>query len=81
MPELPITPKEMAELMRFAKSDAGKQLMSTLQKNNSAALHTAMAQANARDYEALKQTVQSFLATPEAKAIIETIGRSDYGRP
>lgn len=81
MPELPISPKEMAELMRFARSDAGKQLFAMLQKNNSTALHTAMNQATAGDYEALKLTVQNFLATPEAKAMIEKLGRSDYGRP
>ncbi len=81
MPELPISPKEMAELMRFARSDAGRQLFAMLQKNNGAALHTAMNQANAGDYESLKRTVQDFLATPETKAMIEKLGRSDYGRP
>ena len=81
MSELPISPKEMAALMRFARSDAGKQLLAMLQKSNSAALHTAINQASAGDYEALKRTVQSFLATPEAKAMIEKLGRPDYGRP
>ena len=81
MSELPISPKEMAELMRFARSDAGKQLFAMLQKNNSTALYTAMNQAAAGDYEALKKTAQSFLASSEAKAMIENLGRSDYGRP
>ena len=69
----------MAEAMRLAQSDAGKNLLTQLQKNHGATLQTAMAQAQAGDMELVKQTLSSLLSSPEGKQLMDTIRRQQNG--
>lgn len=63
------------EAMKLAKSDTGKQLIALLQQQNSKDLQNAMAQANAGDYTQAKQALSAILQNPEARALLEQLGR------
>lgn len=69
----------MQEAMRLAQSDAGKQLLALLQKENGAALQQAMDQAATGDYEQVKKTMSSLLASAEAQALIQQLGGNKHG--
>lgn len=64
----------MQEAMRLAQSDAGKQLLSLLQKTQGDKLQEAMDQAAAGDYEQVKKTMSSLLSSPEAQALVKKLG-------
>ena len=64
----------MQEAMRLAQSDAGKQLLSLLQNTQADQLQAAMDQAAAGDYEQVKKTMSSLLASPEAQALVKKLG-------
>ena len=65
--------KSMQEALRMAQSDTGKALLRQLQKQNSAALDQAMAQAAAGNYDEVKKTVDKLLANPEVQALLEQL--------
>lgn len=69
----------MQEAMRLAQSDAGKQLLALLKKENGAALQQAMDQASTGDYEQVKKTMTSLLASPEAQALLRQLGGNGNG--
>ena len=69
----------MQDAMRLAKSDAGKQLYSLLQQTNSQQLQTAMNEAAAGNYEQVKNTMASMLASPEVRALLEKMGGDPHG--
>ncbi|MBQ7801563.1 MAG: hypothetical protein IJ375_04495 [Oscillospiraceae bacterium] len=65
----------MQEAMRLAGTPAGQQLLALLQKNGGAELKAAMDQAAAGDYEQAKKALSSLLADPEAKKLLDRLGR------
>lgn len=69
----------MAEAMRLAQSDAGKNMLSQLQKSHGATLQKAMEQAQAGNMEQVKQTLSSLLSSPEGQALMDTIRRQRNG--
>ncbi len=60
--------------MQLANSDAGKQLISYLQRENSAGLDHAMKLAAQGDYGSLQQTLSSLLRSDEAQALLKQLG-------
>lgn len=67
--------KSIQEAMRLAKSPAGQQLLQMLQQNGGDELRQAIAKASAGDYAQAKQTITALLDTPEAKKLLEQLGR------
>lgn len=68
---------DLAEAMRLAKSPAGKQLLELLRKNKTDQLQAAMQKASAGDYSEARDTINAFLSTPDAQALLEQLGGSD----
>lgn len=64
---------ELTEAMRIAKSPAGKQLLELLQKNNAQALQGALQKAANGNYAEARETINAFLTTPEAKALLKQL--------
>ena len=75
MPKLPESSMDFSEIMELAKTDAGRQLIALLQRQQGQRLNSAMEQASEGDYRQLQQTVREFLKTPEAKALAEKLRR------
>lgn len=69
----------MQEALRLAQSDTGQQLLALLRAQNSGALRQAMDQAAAGDYQNMISTMSALLAAPEAKALLEQLGREKHG--
>ncbi|MBE6934640.1 MAG: hypothetical protein E7462_06315 [Ruminococcaceae bacterium] len=69
MPEIP---KEipMEELLKFASTPQGQALLSQLQQKHGQELEAAMAQAQAGNYDQVKQMVSDFLKSPSGKLIM-----------
>lgn len=65
----------MEEAMKLAASPQGQALLAMLQQQHGAALETAMAQAQAGNYEQLKQSLSGFLETPAGKALLKQLRR------
>ena len=61
----------MKEAMKLANTDAGKQLLALLQDQQRDTLESAMAQAQAGNYEAVKKTMSAALASPEVQRLIK----------
>lgn len=68
------SPLNMSELLRLAKSPAGQQLISALQKSGGAELQDAMSKAAAGDYSQAQKTISAFLSTPEAQKLLKQLG-------
>ncbi len=64
---------EMAK--KLAQSDAGKELYQLLQKTQGQQLTSAMEQAAAGNYDQVKKTMASLMADPQARALLEKLGR------
>lgn len=62
------------DVKRIVQSDAAQQLMALLQKNNAQQLSDAMAQASAGNYEQVKKTLSSAMASPEVQALLRQLG-------
>lgn len=60
----------IAEAMKLANTDAGKQLLALLQSQQQDALDTAMSQAQAGNYEAIKKTMSAALTSPEVQRLL-----------
>ncbi len=65
----------METARKLAQSDAGKQLYELLQKTQGQQLSSAMEQAAAGNYEQVKKTMASLMADPQARALMEKLGR------
>ena len=63
----------MQEALRLAKSDAGQQLLAHLQRTDSTRLQQAMDQAAAGDYDQMKQTLSSLMASDEVRALLKQL--------
>ena len=64
----------MDEVMRVAKSPAGKQLMAMLQQNDNGQLQQAVAQAKGGDYANAGKTLSALLSSPEAQKLLKELG-------
>ena len=69
----------MQDAIRLAQSDAGRRLLAVLQAQNGDAVRKATDQAAAGDYEQMKETISSLLASPEAQALLEQLRRQGNG--
>lgn len=63
----------MEEAMKLAASPQGQALLAMLQQQHGTALESAMAQAQAGNYEQIKQTLSGFLDTPAGKALLKQL--------
>lgn len=61
------------QAMAFAQSDAGRQLLAMLQRTHGQQLQTAMEQASAGNYDAVKKTLSSLMRDPEAKRLLDSM--------
>ena len=59
----------MADAMKMAQSDAGKELFALLQNTQGDRLRTAMDQAASGDMEQVKKTVQEIMASSQAQEL------------
>ena len=69
----------MADAMRLANSDAGKQLFALLQSTQSAQLQHTMEQASAGNLDAVRQAIQSLMASPEAMSLLKKMQEDQNG--
>ena len=65
----------MQEALRLAGTPAGQQLLALLQKNGGESLQQAMNRAASGNYDQAKSTLASLLKDPEAKKLLEQLGR------
>lgn len=66
--------EDFSEAMRLARSEAGQELLAYLKNTDKDALQQAMNQAASGDYDAMKQTMQKLLTTPEAQRLLRELG-------
>lgn len=71
MQQLPISPKQMAELMNLMRTAPGKQLMNMLQKEKGPELRKALDQ---QDFEAARRILGDFLENPQVKDLLRQLG-------
>lgn len=64
----------MKDAMKLANSDAGKQLLSQIQKSNPKELEQAMAQAAQGDYSNLSETLKPLLASEQIQKLLKQLG-------
>ena len=64
----------MEDVMRLAKSPAGRQLMAMLQQGDKAQLQQAMTQAKGGDYANASRTLSDMLSSPEAQKLLKELG-------
>lgn len=62
---------DMSELLRLAKSPAGQQLISLLQRTGGKELQSAVAKASSGDYEQARQTLSTLLENPEVQSLLK----------
>lgn len=72
MQELPITPKQLAELIKLARTEPGKQLLELLQKEKGRKLKSAL---DRQDYGEARSLVEDFLRNPEVAQLLQQLGR------
>ncbi len=63
----------MQQAMKLANSEAGKQLYLLLQATQGDALQSAMDQAAAGNYDAVKKAMGQLLTNPEAKKLLKDL--------
>ena len=59
------------KIMKFAATAQGQALLSQLQQHHSTEMDAAIAQAQAGDYSAVKQTMASFLSSPAGQELMQ----------
>jgi len=65
----------MQEARRIAATPAGQELIRHLQRSGGTDLKQAMEKAAAGDYSAAKAAISALLKDPEAKKLMEQLGR------
>lgn len=65
----------MQGLLRMAQSPAGQKLIQMLQQNGGEGLQQALSKAASGDYSDAKQAIADLMKDPEAKKLIEQLGR------
>ena len=71
----PETPIDYRELIKLAQSPAGQQFLTALKESQGQNLNAAIAKAAMGDYTQARQVINDFLATPEAKALMDQLRR------
>lgn len=64
---------DMAALLKLARSPAGQQLLSLLQRSGGEQLQNAVNMASSGDYTLAKQTLSALLDTPEARSLLKQL--------
>ena len=73
----PITNSEqMQKAQRIASSPEAAQLKALLQQSNAQGLRQAMEQAAKGDYAGARETINAFLATPDARELLEQLRKN-----
>ena len=65
----------VSDAMRLASTPAGRQLMALLQQTGGTDLKSAMAEAASGNYDKAKQLLSVLMENPEAKALLDRLGR------
>lgn len=65
----------LEEVLRLAKSPAGQQLIAMLREADPDQISQVMAQANSGAYTEAGKTLEQMLSSPEAKALLNDLGR------
>ena len=60
----------MQEVLRLANSDAGQRLLAALKQSSDPGLRQAMQYAAAGDYQKIKESLSSILASPEVRKLL-----------
>lgn len=63
---------------RLAQTETGQKLVALLQSQNKQQLQTALNQASSGDYEQLKKALGTFMASPEAQALLRQLENSQH---
>lgn len=66
---------DYAQLMRIAGSPEGQKLLTLLRNADSAALNAAVNNAQNGNLEAARSSLSEILNTPEARALLNQLGR------
>ena len=69
----------MDEAMKLASSAEGKALLNQLQQQHGQQVQSAIAQAQAGNYEQLKKTLATLMDTPTGKALVEQLRGQNNG--
>ena len=64
----------ISEAQRLAKTAQGQRLIQLLQHNDSGQLQRAMAEAQAGNYKAAGDILQTLLSSPEAQQLMQQLG-------
>lgn len=63
----------MQDAMKLANSPAGQQLLALLRNSHGDKIDQALAQASSGDYAQLSKTMQTLMASSEARALLEQL--------
>ena len=66
------------EAIRLSQTEAGQQLLSMLKSSDQTQLRKAAGEAASGDHQQLQQTLSAFLSSPEAKRLLEQLGRERH---
>ena len=67
------------DAMRLAQSDAGQRLQALLQQTDPNLLNTVQAQAADGNYDQLKKTLSSLLASEDVRRLLKQMGGNSNG--
>ena len=70
-----LDPQTMKNLLQIMNTPAGQQLIAMLQKNGGKQLESALKNAEHGNYLDAQNEINSLLANPEAKKLLEQLGR------
>ena len=70
------SPQQMQQL---ASSPAAQELLAILQKEHSAAMHSAVSSAQSGDMEAVKRSMAALMSDPKAKALLKKLQEEQHG--
>ena len=65
----------MQEVLRMAASPAGQQLIAMLRKQSDSEFQAAMSSAASGDYTQAKQAIEKLMADPQARKLLNQLGR------
>ncbi len=71
-----INPEQMQKAQRIGSSPEAAQLKALLQQSNAQGLRQAMEQAAKGDYAGARETINAFLATKDAKELLDQLRKN-----
>ena len=63
----------MEKIMKLASTPQGQAIINQLQQQHGKAMDTAIAQAQAGDYSAVRKTMSDFLASPAGQELMKNM--------